>query len=236
MDTRREAVGEAFGRYVEGALERWDHVHARGFDDARGAAALRGKHYVIAGLVADVAGRAPRVLEVGCGFGTTYRLLRKIGPTYVGIDASSRAVRRCRARWGDDPACVFDVATFDRCEIDGPFDVIILDEALQGFSLSLARSYVEKAIALLSGPRATLVIAVSTPIHGRLFWSACRSALPAPEQSIEVEGGVLGRGVVRSFTDLVDHEAPPASGVASQLSRRPRPARCATAPNRTRPR
>lgn len=248
----RAALG-TFSRYVGGALERWDHIYVRGFDDSRRGAAPRAKHYVIAGMIADACGHAPRVLDVGCGFGTTYHLLRALGPRYQGIDASSRAVSRCRARFGGDPGCSFAVADFEHHELRGSFDAIVFDETMP---IDRAREWVGQAIRHLSGPRAVIVVAQPSAILGALLRGACRDVLPPPHQRVAVRSGPLAalgsRTLVQAFTRLStgieaedDRAGPPVSGIEGArphegvlrgLSRMSRPARSGTAPNRTRPR
>ena len=229
--TLSEAVGRAvrgaIERYVGGALWRWDSIYARGFDDGRRGAAPRAKHYVVAGIVADACGWAPRVLDVGSGFGTTYRLLRRLSPSYVGIDASSRAVERCRDRFRDDPGCSFEVAAFEDYEPADVFDAILVDEALQRFPRRAVPRLIDKAISLLRGPRSVLVISLSSPLRGSLLGAACRASLPEPHQRIAVQSGPLlvlgGRSTVQAFTNLrgaVEEEraAPPLSGVGTTPS------------------
>jgi SAM-dependent methyltransferase len=265
MDTTLgDAVGRAargaMERYVGGALWRWDSIYARGFGDARAGAPPRAKHYVVAGIVADACGWAPRVLDVGAGFGTTYRLLRRLSPTYVGVEASSRAVARCRERFRDDAGASFEVGSFEDYDASGVFDAILLDEALQRFPRAAAPRLVDKAISWLRGPSSVLVISLSSPLRGSLLGAALQRSLPEPHQRIAVRSGPLaaigGRSVVLSFTNLrgeVEHEraAPPRSGVGTAsiseppasrvwdtlgLSRTLRPARSATGPSRTRQR
>lgn len=226
MATLRDVVGRelasAWNEYVTRAAERWDHIYARGFRETVGGAAQRARHYVIAGLVADLAGHAPRVLDVGCGFGTNYRLLRRLEPTYAGLDPSARAVRRCADRFGDEPFCSFEVADFEHHALRGAFDVIILNELFEQFPARSARAVVDKAIAHLSGPSGVLVISFANPLHAPLLWAACRDVLPEPLHRISVKGSpfaLLGdRWSVHAYTSLKDEvederPEPPVSGV-----------------------
>ncbi|MFT3769124.1 MAG: class I SAM-dependent methyltransferase [Minicystis sp.] len=222
LDLWSRELANKWSEYVANATERWDHIYARGFGEMLDGATQRARHYVVAGLVADVCGHAPRVLDVGCGFGTTYRLLRRLAPVYTGIDLSSRAVQRCRDRFGDDPFCTFEVAAFERYEPRGTFDAIILSEVLQYFPLRKARAVIDKAVAHLSGPRGVLVIALSNPLKAPLLWAACRAALPDPLQRISVNTRAIpltgDRWTVKAYTclkDEIDEEPlePPISGV-----------------------
>jgi SAM-dependent methyltransferase len=198
LDVLGREARVAVGEYVSSAAERWDHIYARGFGERLDGAGQRARHYVIAGLVADLCDPGPRVLDIGSGFGTTYRLLRRIEPVYHGVDVSSRAVQRCRDRYGDDPFCSFEVAAFERWEPDGTYDAVILNEVLHCFPIRRVRAILDKAIACLAGPRSVLVISMQRRLVGPLLWAACRTALPAPRQDIRVRKSPLGGWTVEA--------------------------------------
>ena len=219
LDVVVREIEDACNEYLSSAAERWDYIYARGSGEMLDGA-TRARHYVIAGLVADLAGHAPRVLDVGCGFGTTYRLLRRLEPIYEGLDLSRRAVQRCRDRFGDEPFCSFEVGDLERHAPSGTFDVIVLNEVLRRFPLLRARAVVDKAIAHLSGPRAVLVISLGHPLEGPLLWAACRAVLPEPLHRISVRGSAPfgDRWTVNAYTNLKDEgdeerTGPPVSGV-----------------------
>lgn len=78
---------------------------------------------------------APRgsILEVGCGAGT---LQGRLNPAeysrYVGIDISTEAIRRAKARETDQTTFVAaDAATYVPA---GPFDLIVFNESLEYFA------------------------------------------------------------------------------------------------------
>ncbi|APR86985.1 hypothetical protein A7982_12334 [Minicystis rosea] len=226
MATVRGAVGRALEglltEYVADAADRWDHIYVRGLGEALDGATRRARHYVIAGLVADVSGHAPRVLDVGCGSGSLYRHLRRVDPIYQGIDPSSRAIQRCRERFAEDKHCSFEVASFDEYEPRGTFDVIILDDTFLSLPMRRTRAVIDKAVAYLSGPESVLVISLSNPLKGPLLWAACRTALPEPLQRISVSARAIpllgDRWTVKAYTHLKtesdeDPMAPPVSGV-----------------------
>jgi 2-polyprenyl-3-methyl-5-hydroxy-6-metoxy-1,4-benzoquinol methylase len=228
LDVLGRELANVWNAYVSDAVERWDHIYARGFGEAVDGASPRARHYVIAGIVADVAGHAPRVLDVGCGFGTTYRLLRRLEPTYEGIDRSARAVQRCRDHYGEGPCCSFEVADFERHAPRGTFDVVILNELLRIVPLRRARAVVGKAIAHLSGPRGVLVISHDRPLDMPLVQAACREVLPEPLHRIGVQSRpralLRGRWTVTAYTSLKDEVeeervGPPVSGVDGPVVR-----------------
>lgn len=231
LDRVRRGLDSAFHGYAQRAAERWDHIYARGAAEMLDGAAIRARHYVIAGIVADLAGHAPRVLDVGCGFGITYRLLRRIEPVYEGIDPSTRAVQRCRARFAGDASSAFAAVDFARHEPRGRFDVIILNDVARCFPVHRAPAMIEKAVSLLAGPRGILVIALGSAIESPIVRAVCRVTLPHPLHRISVRAGpgsiFQGRWTVDVYTHLKeqqevdeDWQGPPVSGVAGPAFRR----------------
>jgi SAM-dependent methyltransferase len=90
-------------------------------------------------FVRTVAARG-RALDVGCGTGTNALWLARQGFDVLGLDVSSLAIERARAKLGDEALlCRFAVGDFLTDEIgDGPFDLVfdrgcfhVFDEAEQ---------------------------------------------------------------------------------------------------------
>ena len=79
-------------------------------------------------LVASVeSGTIPagRTLEVGCGSGTNALWLAAKGFDALGVDLSSLAIARARAKMGDGAsACRFEVLDFLKDPPEGPFDFV----------------------------------------------------------------------------------------------------------------
>lgn len=78
-----------------------------------------------AGLVADVA--APRILDVGCGAGTTsLGLAERLRSSHVtGIDLSPALVAAARARGGDAARCRFEEADATLWNAEAGFDLVV---------------------------------------------------------------------------------------------------------------
>jgi len=205
LDLVRREAENVYNQYVENAAGRWDDIYARGFGEMLDGAGQRARHYVIAGMIADASFDAPAVLDVGCGLGTTYGLLRPRAPRYVGIDLSRRAIDRCRARYAGDPGCSFEVAAFERYAPGRRFDAVVLNEVLQYFPLGRQREIVDKAISHLAGPRGLLVISLAGFGKPTLLWAQLRR-LPPPLQRVTTKScpiAVLGgRWVVKAYRDL----------------------------------
>jgi SAM-dependent methyltransferase len=68
---------------------------------------------------------AGRALEIGCGTGTNALWLVAHGFDTLGVDVSSRAIDRARAKMGDGAsACRFEVLDFLKDPTQGPFDFV----------------------------------------------------------------------------------------------------------------
>jgi SAM-dependent methyltransferase len=85
--------------------------------------------------LAEQAGVGPgvEVLDLGCGVGGPGRLLaREFGCGYLGVDFSASAVAIARERARELP-CRFAVAQVPPLPVAGPFDVVLLLEAMLAF-------------------------------------------------------------------------------------------------------
>ena len=111
----------------EQAPEAWDAQFRSGQWNYLDSAAQVAHYAVIAGYVRQLFER-PRILDVGCGQGRLYQLMKaQPHASYHGFDLSSAAIEEARA-FADDRAS-FTVSTFDDAP-DGRWDVIIFNESL----------------------------------------------------------------------------------------------------------
>ena len=86
-------------------------------------------HYLLVLGYAQQFHRAPAVLDVGCGHGRLFELLRRFPHSrYVGLDVSAEAVRQA-SRMASERA-EFIVADFEEYVPPGRFDVIVFNESL----------------------------------------------------------------------------------------------------------
>jgi SAM-dependent methyltransferase len=210
IDVALREAENVWNRYVANRAHGWESMYARGFGEMLDGPGQRARHYVIAGLVSDLAGHAPAVLDVGCGFGTTYAALKRLDPLYHGIDLSGRAIERCRERYAGDACASFEVADFSEWSAPRSFDVVILNEVLQYFPRRRALAIIDKAIAHLYGRDGVLVISCCERLKA---WNVRRqlAARKAPAQRIDVATRLFtllgGRWTVEAYTEL--KEDPP---------------------------
>jgi 2-polyprenyl-3-methyl-5-hydroxy-6-metoxy-1,4-benzoquinol methylase len=128
----------------------------------------------------------PRVLDVGCGCGTTYTCLRRRGVVYHGIDLSPAAVAAARAKSAADPDARFEVADFGGFAAAPAYDAVVLNEVLYYFPVQNVAGVLEKALGLIAHPAGVLVVSMSDSLKARLAWRACR-ALPEPVRSVTLK-------------------------------------------------
>ena len=124
--------------------------------------------------LAERAGVGPgvAVLDLGCGVGGPGRLLaREFGCDYLGVDFSASALAIARERARGLP-CRFAVARVPPLPAAGPFDVVLVLEAMLAFEDADALVH-EIAGALRPGGRLALTLEAGTPLTG-----AERAAMP----------------------------------------------------------
>lgn len=111
--------------------EAWDEQFRSGHGKYLDSAAQVAHYAVIAGYVRQLFDQ-PRILDVGCGHGRLYQLMKaQPHASYHGLDLSAVAIKSARAL-ADDRAS-FTVSSFDDAPEgpeDGRWDVIILNESL----------------------------------------------------------------------------------------------------------
>lgn len=173
---------------MHGYAEDLAAIHAAGFTDlARGAAE-------------ELLGRlsAPaRVLELGCGDGTTARLLCEAGHAVHGIDASPAMIALARRR---APHASFAVSSFVDSDLPDQCDVIIAIGEVLGYALdarvedaTLDRVFGRCARALRSG--GLLMFDLAGP--GRAAGSPRRTWAEGPEWAVLVETQVIDEQLTR---------------------------------------
>ena len=163
----------------------WEEAYAAGqwsFLESKGQ---RPRHYGIAGIVRDHFPQGARVLDVGCGYGTLYRMLADSTTRYVGVDFAEAAVKECRRAFQEGPKCAFHCAAFEDYRPDGKYDVVILNEVLYYFPLSSVESVVRRACEMLADERSILIVSMNRNFKAARIWKAF-SRLASPDQSIRM--------------------------------------------------
>lgn len=170
---------------VSNTRQKWERNYAAGSWDFLDSLSQRGRHYAIAGIVVD---RHPdervRVLDVGCGLGTLYPLLKGRVHSYSGLDLSEEVIKRCRSAFGDDPNCTFTSGAFEDFAPRETFDVVVLNEVLYYFPVSRAVEVFQKALSH-AGDDGFVVISMNRSWKGRLIRTRLNAISP-PFQSLRI--------------------------------------------------
>jgi 2-polyprenyl-3-methyl-5-hydroxy-6-metoxy-1,4-benzoquinol methylase len=114
--------------------EGWNAEYERGEYDRLVRTEQRHHHRLLAGLITD--GRqATKVLEIGCGEGVFLESLKSHqGVTYLGVDISSVAIERARARFAKEIAAGtmrFEVGDGSAYPARENFDAIVFPECIE---------------------------------------------------------------------------------------------------------
>jgi 2-polyprenyl-3-methyl-5-hydroxy-6-metoxy-1,4-benzoquinol methylase len=184
-------LGSWWNKYVYNDVDIWDALYRRSYARKLESSDQRGRHYIVAGIIRDLIAPGGRVLDAGCGCGTTYGMLRGLGYRYRGIDVSEEAIDRCLAAFGDDSDARFEQADIATYEDDTRYDAIILNEVLYYLPYLQARNVATRFSRLLRPPEGTLIVSMSQAWKSRLYWRACASLTP-PTRSVALRGTTLG--------------------------------------------
>ncbi len=154
------SLGSARGR--PRGVGDWDAEYAKGHWDYLDSTRELGHYSLIAGYVHQLSSGA-RVLDVGCGHGRLYELLRGLGlRSYLGLDVSAEAIAKAQRHATVDAA--FAVGDFEAEPPEGEFDVVIFNESIyyaRDPAAVLGR-YLERL-----GPRGILIVSIRDMLKNR---------------------------------------------------------------------
>lgn len=156
------------------------------------SSAQRPRHYAIHGLVRDHCAPDPMVLEVGCGEGLLYGMLRGHIGHYAGVDSSEGAIAAAHQRYGGDPCARFVARSFEEYKTTERFDVVILNESqLYYFQWRRIAHALGKARGLLRDGEGLIVVSMNRTLKARLVWYLLHRELP-PALSMGVQNMMPG--------------------------------------------
>jgi 2-polyprenyl-3-methyl-5-hydroxy-6-metoxy-1,4-benzoquinol methylase len=182
----RHELANVWNKYVHNDRRGWDTMYAANYAAKLESADQRARHWIVAGAIAELPMARPRVLDIGCGCGTTYACLRRRGVVYHGIDLAPAAVAAARAASAGDPDATFEVVDFERFAAEHGYDAVVLNEVLYYFPVQRVAGVIEKAFDLIGHPAGVLVVSMSDNLKARLAWRECR-AVPEPVRSVTLK-------------------------------------------------
>jgi SAM-dependent methyltransferase len=192
-------LANVWSKYVHNDARGWEAMYAWEYAAKLESSDQRARHWIVAGMIAEVPVRRPRILDVGCGCGTTYGALRARDVEYRGIDLSATAVAAARAAFAGDQGCTFAVADFERAVEEPLYDAVVLNEVLYYFPLSSIPAIAAKAHRLVAHPGGLLIVSMSDNPKARFVWNACRG-LPRPVHAVSLGARAWSsRWTVRAF-------------------------------------
>jgi len=177
-------------RYDRAYFDRWYRHPRRRVDSP--AALARTVHFVV-GMAEHVLGRPLRsVLDVGCGEGRWYPVLRRLRPRlrYLGVDPSPYAVGRfSRQR----PLVHGSVGTLDTLPLDGPYDLVVCCDVLHYVSLPDLRRGLPALAAQVAGLAYLSLYTSADAIEGDL--GGLRRRTPATYRRLLGAAGLVPCGM-----------------------------------------
>ncbi len=191
------ALANVFNKYVSNRAQSWNRIYAREYAQKLNSADESARNYVIAGMVQDLAKTHSKILDVGCGVGTTYERLRPLSLDYHGIDLSSKAIEACEKTFRGQDSRRFTVGNFQDVIPEARYDVIIFNEVLYYFPLREIPNVLSKAAALLEAS-GVILISMSRNPKASWIWAICRS-LGKPYRAIDVRASWSHNWKVKAY-------------------------------------
>jgi SAM-dependent methyltransferase len=128
VDDTKFAVAGLQGRGHPKPITKWDEQYRTGHWSYLDSAAEIAHYMVIVGYVQQFC-HNPTVLDVGCGHGRLFQLLRRYPyRSYLGIDHSAESLRQARPFEGKDVR--FELTDFSRFIPAERFDAIVFNESI----------------------------------------------------------------------------------------------------------
>jgi len=156
------------------------------------------RHYAVAGIVHDRFPDGADMLDVGCGYGTLYPLVKPRISSYVGVDFAQAAIDECRVAFKEEARCRFEACAFEAFRTGQKFDVVVLNEILYYFPIEEVEGIFLQARGFLKDARSVLVI--SMDCNPKAMWTRHRlSRLAVPAQSQRVTNASSGSCWINTY-------------------------------------
>lgn len=140
------------------------------------------RHYAIAGIIRDRFPGGADILDLGCGYGTIYPLIKPEAATYVGVDLAESVIEECRTIFKNESRCRFEACDFETYNPDRKFDVVLLNEVFYFLPLKAVPGAFSRVQRFLKDDKSILVISMAN--NPKTTWTRRRLArCAAPIQS-----------------------------------------------------
>lgn len=192
MESFVREIRNIFNKLIYNSRSNWEGMYESGLWNVLDSENEKKRHFVIADVIRRQFPQGARVLDVGCGLGTLYGILK--GPVryrYVGLDLSESAVRQAADKFKGDDACEFVQADFEAYRSSEPFDTVVFNEVLYYFPVSHFHSVLSQGYDLLGGKDPRLIVSMTGNPKARWLWKKmARIAKPLEEHKVSVPGTV----------------------------------------------
>jgi SAM-dependent methyltransferase len=178
----------AWNKYVHSDVASWRKVYTQRYCDKLESTDQRSRHYLIAGAVRELLPKSAKILDVGCGCGTTLRMLADY-PRYHGIDMTPEAIDAC-LRAFPDRSNAFEIADFETYDL-GKCDAVVFNEVLYYFPLRKVPELLNRTVASLRDDNSLLIVSMSKTLKSHILWRQLDS-LGWPIQDTSLAGRAIG--------------------------------------------
>lgn len=213
--TLKREAGNLHNLFIGNKKKYWNDGYDMGGWEFLESPAQRYKHYCISGVISERLSQGGHVLDVGCGYGTLYSVIQRLGVQYTGIDFSEGAIRRCKEKYKENDKCFFAVTPFEKYSPANRFDCVVLNEFLYYMRLKDVGAILEKTKGLLKDNRSCVIICMNKNPKSFFVWRKVARFL-SPQQSFMVKNLATGSAVrikifdgsACSSPDAPSHEKP----------------------------
>jgi ubiquinone/menaquinone biosynthesis C-methylase UbiE len=176
LDVIQCGLSNVVNKYLSNDDKRWDAMYRQRYQTKMDSADQRPRHEVVHRILTEVFPRPGKLLDVGCGVGTSLQSHHSLLSHYHGIDLSQEAIAICRSKFGNQANCSFEAGNFLHKTFTGQFDAVLFNESLYYFPLQKIETVIAHARRALR-PNGAVVISMSENPKSIFIWPKIDSLL-----------------------------------------------------------
>lgn len=168
--------------FIDNRKSYWEDSYAAGEWQYLKSDREKPRHYAIAGIIRDRFPGGADILDLGCGYGTLYPLIKTEAATYVGVDLAESVIEECRTIFKNENRCRFETCALESYSSDRKFDVVILNEVIYLIPFKAMSGTFSQVRKFLKDDKSILVVSMAK--NPKSAWTRRRlSQLATPIQS-----------------------------------------------------
>ncbi len=196
----KHGILNIFNKYITNSAKNWNTLYSENYSIKMDCLDQRPRHYLMKGIVEDLGFENPRVLDIGCGTGSTYATLMGSPMRYKGIDLSSTAIAECRKRYPSSENCIFEVQDLKSMTSRTQYDVVIANEVFYYLKIEEIQGVLESIKKLLKTPSSLLLVSMSNSAKSKRVWPVLQKELGKPIHNYHLGGAYSSsEWTIRSF-------------------------------------